>query len=279
MAIELALELMNTPDIVAIKPIGAVLQSDVEGNIVSLSSAKQMQPRWRALADQMTEVCQSALGDTLHSVYVRGSASRGEAIEAVSDLDLIVVVTKPLTDEQWAMIRQGRTELEEKSKFCTKIETGVELLSEIINGTGGSIKTLKIYSACIYGQSIIDALPPVKMDRTAVRGTFKFNKEIKLRLARIESGEIKFTRQACAWMMKRILRAGGALVLERECVYARDLYPCYELFSKHYPAQESQMRRVLELALNPTDDVDKTQDLVGEFADWLALEVVRVYGA
>jgi hypothetical protein len=37
------------------------------------------------------------------------------------------------------------------------------------------------------------------------------------------------------------------------------------------------MRRVLEYSLNPTDNLEEVQDLVGEFAEWLEGEAKRVY--
>jgi len=49
----------------------------------------------------------------------------------------------------------------------------------------------------------------------------------------------------CAWMMKRMVRTGFELVMAKEQCFTRDLYPCYEMFSKHYPEKSSDMLAAL----------------------------------
>jgi hypothetical protein len=78
--------------------------------------------------------------------------------------------------------------------------------------------------------------------------------------------------------MKRIIRSGGELIMERERVYVRDLYPCYQLFSKHYPDQEEAMKKVLWLCLNPTSDLAEVKRSIQPLSDWLEAEVERIYG-
>jgi hypothetical protein len=271
---------MNDPaeNTIEIKPIGSALIADAEGYIVSQSSLERMQKEWRVVADEVSDACREILGDNLHSVYARGSVSQGKAIENVSDLDLIMLVREWPTDEQWIAMRQEREQAEEAYPFCTKVEIDFHLLSEVISSEDGVANTLKIYSVCVYGSDLINELPRVKMDRTASRGIFRFNAQIKRRLQTFENKEAVYSKKWCTWMMKRILRVGGALVLEREQIYTRDLYPCYEIFAKYYPEHEAQMRRVLELALNPTDAYKEVQDLTEDFSDWLSGEVELVYG-
>ena len=72
--------------------------------------------------------------------------------------------------------------------------------------------------------------------------------------------------------MKKILRTGFSLVMEKEKAFTRDLYPSYQLFSKYYPDQEPQMRQALEWAINPTDDSAGLLKYLGEFGGWLGAE-------
>jgi hypothetical protein len=130
----------------------------------------------------------------------------------------------------------------------------------------------------VYGEDLIAILPPVKPGAAIIMHGFGFNRAIKRRLQRIEAGDSAFDQAWCAWMMKRILRSGGELIMEREHVYVRDLYPCYQLFSKYYPDQASRMHQVLEYALNPTEDLQQASELTGRFSDWLEMEIERVYG-
>lgn len=72
--------------------------------------------------------------------------------------------------------------------------------------------------------------------------------------------------------MKTLLRIGLELTLDKAGKYSRDLYPCYKIFSEYYQEKESNMREVLELALNPTDDMEYLISIKENFGQWLLLE-------
>lgn len=77
-----------------------------------------------------------------------------------------------------------------------------------------------------------------------------------------------------AWLAKRFLRLGMELVMVEEGRYTSDLYLCYASFAKHYPARGGQMRRALELAVNPVAD-RASEAFLREFGAWLAVEAER----
>jgi hypothetical protein len=58
-------------------------------------------------------------------------------------------------------------------------------------------------------------------------------------------------------------------VMLAEGVFTRDLKLCYEYFAGHYPAQEQTMRRVLELAIQPTNDREVVLELLTTFGVWM----------
>ncbi|MDY7224165.1 hypothetical protein [Halalkalibacterium halodurans] len=57
----------------------------------------------------------------------------------------------------------------------------------------------------------------------------------------------------CIWIMKLIVRAGLALVIEKEHRYTRDLYPAYQIFAKHYHEKGAEMKQALQYAIAPVD--------------------------
>lgn len=61
--------------------------------------------------------------------------------------------------------------------------------------------------------------------------------------------------------------------MDKEQVFTRDLYPCYEIFAKYYPQQASKMYTVLELAINPIDDVKTIVSFIDDFGFWLESEI------
>ena len=77
--------------------------------------------------------------------------------------------------------------------------------------------------------------------------------------------------------MKRILRTAFELVMEKEESFTRDLYPCYELFSKNYPEKEKEMKEVLFLAINNTDDKEKILEILNGIGIWITEKVENIY--
>ena len=75
-----------------ILPIGSVLGVDNEGYLVGQSGADKIVAPWDEPVAAIRDAAVEYLGDELHRVYVRGSVSRGAAIEGVSDIDSIIVV-------------------------------------------------------------------------------------------------------------------------------------------------------------------------------------------
>lgn len=77
-------------------------------------------------------------------------------------------------------------------------------------------------------------------------------------------------------LMKRILRSGFELVMEREGRYTTSLYLHYECFARHYPDRERDMRRVLEIFLNPDSRWPEMPAFLNDFGGWLCLEASDV---
>jgi len=72
--------------------------------------------------------------------------------------------------------------------------------------------------------------------------------------------------------MKIIVRAGLALVITKENIYTRDLYPAYKVFSKYFPEKENDMRKALEYAIIPIIDTNLLLSFLNEFGTWMVSE-------
>lgn len=106
-------------------------------------------------------------------------------------------------------------------------------------------------TVCIYGEDLAERLPGYKPGPDIAFQTRYFQKHFDLFLNEYpvepEDEKLDFLN----WMLRRFLRLGMELVMEREQRFTRDLYLCYESFSKHYPEKQEEMYRALELAVNP----------------------------
>ncbi|WP_243854901.1 hypothetical protein [Halalkalibacterium halodurans] len=76
----------------------------------------------------------------------------------------------------------------------------------------------------------------------------------------------------CIWIMKLIVRAGLALVIEKEHRYTRDLYPAYQIFAKHYHEKGAEMKQALQYAIAPVDNPKEISRFLEHFGSWMIEE-------
>lgn len=261
-----------------IKPIGNVLHVDDDGYLVSESSLDKIHEPWlsavRALKDAYLKHIQ------LHSLYVRGTVARGNGMPNISDIDSLALVD--LTEEEingldLSWMSEENNALRQQFPFVERFEFCLVSLKELF--TNDNYLTdrfvIKTQSACIYGDSIISQIEPFKITddlaETFYQHIGRRIEGVRNTFASDPSPDI--IRRRCRWIMKRLLRAGMALVMVREQAYTRDLYPSYELFSKYYPEYEAEMRQALQLALDPTDDKAVIEETLKTLGEWMIQEV------
>jgi len=105
--------------------IGRLLKTDKDGYIVSESSAEKIASPWKEAVEEIKNAYLSHLGDIVHSIYVRGTVSRGEAIESISDIDTFAVITK----KQEEIDRSWVKKLEKPSNKSSASQQALNLTS------------------------------------------------------------------------------------------------------------------------------------------------------
>lgn len=261
--------------------IGRLLKTDKDGFIISESSADKIASPWKEAVEEIKNVYLKHLDDVVHSIYVRGTVSRGEAIEGISDIDTFAVIRKKpgKIDRSW--VKDTRKMLEQKFNFSTGVEFGFVTYNELFEDDGlfNNRFTIKTQSACIYGEDLAQTIPPFRAD---IKTASHFHRNLKKILGNTKKGitnnpDKEDIREWCRWAMKRIIRAGFVLVMDKEQTFTRDLYPSYELFSKHFPDQEPKMKMALDLAINPIDDPNEIANLLDNFGVWMEEQVERKF--
>lgn len=261
--------------------IGRLLKTDENGFIVSESSAEKITSPWKEAVEEIKNTYLKHLGDLVHSIYVRGTVSRGEAIEKISDIDTFAVITKKPEEIDRSWIRETRKELEKKFNFSTGVEFGFVAYSELFDGDElfNDRFTIKTQSACVYGDDLAQKIPPFRADEQTAS---HFHRNLKKVLENAKKGvadnhDKEDIKEWCRWVMKRIIRAGFVLVMDKEQAFTRDLYPSYELFSKHFPEQEPKMKMALDFAINPTDNAERITNFLDDFGVWMEEQVERKF--
>ncbi|AKG05252.1 hypothetical protein AAV35_010965 [Salimicrobium jeotgali] len=259
-----------------IKKIGTLCPLDTQGYIINQAAPAYIDNKFLEVIELINKSCLSALPGEIHSIYLRGSVPRGAEVEGVSDVDLIVVTyfNPENLDLDWT--EETTRYINEKYSFINGVELGFSPLGEVREHEYCSMIPfiLKTYGVCVYGENLISELPDYKPDSSlANEHLFRLSTLIDRAKHELEGNEdTEDIEDCCSWIMRIIVRAGGALVIIQEEAYTRDLYPAYELFSKHYPEKEKEMRTALWYAINPSSDSGEIKKFLDCFGNWIEEE-------
>ncbi|WP_096190443.1 nucleotidyltransferase [Evansella halocellulosilytica] len=259
-----------------IKSIGRFCPTDDNGYIINDSSLKKIKPDFYKVIEEVIEKYQSHLRADLHSVYIRGSVPRGLDIYNVSDLDTIAVTKNDINDIDLGWVHKVEQELNKKFNFVNGVEFSLYSIEDIIDTSTFSIIPfmIKTHSVCVFGEDLKVYLPNYKADKT-IGNEHLVNLKNQVEQAKDDldgNEDIEDILDCCGWIMKIIVRAGLALVVEEENQYTRDLFPAYKVFSKHYPEKEAEMKQVLKYAIKPVDNADEIIGFLNKFGNWMISE-------
>jgi hypothetical protein len=220
------------------------------------------------------------LGAQLHSLYLRGSAARGTALEGRSDLDMFAVLYDDEGDPPQPWSEPQREEFHRLFPFVAGLEISNIRMSEVRGPFHYYRFMMKISAVCIHGEDLLPSIAPYRTDAPIAEEWFRIFPhlvDLFVRQAGSTADEER-ARRLCEDMMKGFLRAGMLLVMRRHRAYTRDLYPSYTSFSACYPDQDATMRRCLELAVNPTADLTAVVPFATDFGAWMRVASEAEFG-
>jgi hypothetical protein len=251
--------------------IGGTQAVDANGCIIHSSAAHLVNGPWQAAVEALISGCQDTFGASLHSVYLRGSVPRGLAIDGLSDLDALAVVNGPQVPvDEWkeALTRRVRA----VHQGCRHVDLRLWGLQPLLTLPAGHPTRflLKVQGLCIWGEDPAGAWPAAHLSeaRIVLSGLAPALALMHQALARRLVDDPTRLKQRCRWLAKKIVRAGFELVAEREQAYTRDLFPCWEAFSRHHPAQSAMMHDTLLMAVDPCGDPARIKRAV-LLGDWI----------
>lgn len=253
--------------------IGGLWPLDAGGFILSDASPDKILPPYQAAVAAAVAAYRKHLGTQLSGVYVRGTVPRGQAVPGVSDLDCFAVVSGAAEDLDDTWLKAAGAEIAQAQPIVSDVQLEIWPLAEVLVTDRFSEMSflLKTQSACVWGQDLAPRLPRFKPDAIVANNDIsQIRPDIEEAIAALHAdGSPPRVLYWCRRIMKNILRTGFSLVMLDEGVFTRDLKLCYEFFARQYPGQDQAMRRVLELAIQPTSDRGVVLDLLTTFGAWM----------
>lgn len=262
-------------DNIKIKDIGSFLELDGKGFLVNPTSLSKIISPWKeAIEDIKSEYIENLGIENIHSIWLRGSVAKGAAIENVSDIDTFCLTNKPVEELNIAWIKDSEKQILKKFKFPSSIEFGFKEYKKLEKASWKTF-TIKTEGICIHGEDISKEVEPYAPNKELAN---ILNENLP-RVIEQTKNYFKTTKRPefiCTWIMKRFLRQGLILTLAKEKKYSRDLYKCYEIFSKVYPEKEKEMMKTLDLAINPTSNKEEMISILDSFGNWIIKESKKV---
>lgn len=166
------------------------------------------------MIEKIVEKCKTHLGEDLHSIYIRGSISRGLGIDSVSDLDTFAITNKEINDIDLKWIDKVEQELNKKYIIVNGVELSFYYIKDVLETNKFSIIPfmIKTHSICVFGEDLSGHLPNYKAD-TTLGNEHLMNLKNQVHQAKedLDGNEnIEDILDCCGWVMKIIVRAGLA---------------------------------------------------------------------
>ena len=248
---------------------GCILDVDERGCVVKQATVSRIPAKWRPPVQRITERYVSVFGHGLRAVYVRGSVPLGEPRDYLSDVDTFALVDGFMEGPGVEWEDGLSEEVAREWPFVKSVEALVFATESIGNDRSVAV-TISTQSACLYGTDFTTALPGYKPGIDLVLDGWSLPRDLataKRVIAATNHPHVAY--EACVWGMKRLIRSGFELVMQRAGCYTRDLHPCFRLFTAYYPDQRDEMASALELAVNPSVNVERIAGLSDHFGDWV----------
>jgi len=263
---------------IKLKRHGSYLKTDENNFVIPVANKNLLQKEWTPLINEVVDHYKNIFQSNLISVYIRGSVAKGEAVPHISDLDSFCLITKKMNLDE-TTIKNINNQLVKKFPFCTHIEFISIIKENVFKGfpprkRGVWAELIKTQSVCVYGSDMSAELEPfllsdmighayyLERDLDKLKGFFEEDKD-----------NSKAIKETCVWITRRIIRSGFDLVIMKEEKFTRDLYLCFESFSKYYPEKINKMKNILNLSLNPVSDVREINHFLDEICPWLISEI------
>ncbi|MCB9796432.1 MAG: hypothetical protein H6741_27360 [Alphaproteobacteria bacterium] len=261
------------------RPHGKLLPLAADGTLINPCGARHLAGIWRPTVDSVIETYRRRLGPELRSVWLRGSIPRGLGVPGVSDLDSLALVASgaplepPWLTEEARALTAAAPELE-----------GVELWlleEEPIFRDPDQRRLLALLSTqalCVWGDDLQDRLPRFRPGRDTVYACRGLRGYLAEGLEGLRSEpDLEERRAWLRWTAKMLVRAGLEICMRDEPVFTRDLWPCWEVFSRHHPARSAEMYAVMAWAVEPEAAPPDAAERLEVLGGWLVQQAERVW--
>ncbi len=250
---------------------------DSSGFILSEVSQDKISPEHRSVIDVSVAALEASLPGVVHSVYAYGSVARGNAVRGKSDLDLLVVLKRQLTERE----RHALNALQEALSDCHKAlvrEVGIAdatctygEMTDPANKHGWGAY-LKILCVCVYGEDLAERFDNFKVSPDiAVGFNCDASEAIRSAIQKIaDANTDEEAAKAAAGIARKLIRTCYMMVMSRAQVWTTKLSEQAELFLRYFPEQQGLVRTFQTWIDNPPANRENMLKVLRDDCRWIA---------
>lgn len=228
-----------------------------ESGAISIARNGGLDEKWRRLQSEVIATYRRTFEERLVSVYVRGSAAIGSVVDDLSDFDSFAIICDDVSNHDIRELSDCEIQLLKSFTFVTGIEFfPIGLADLLLAPQFCAIRfQVKSLSKCIFGLDSAELLGPYYLHSIPQGAALSLKENIEIVdeyfQSHISDAEIQ---SFCRWLMKQSLRAIFECHLQEVGFYTRDIYLCMKVAIKFHARLAPQLRRAVELVLQPCID-------------------------
>lgn len=246
---------------------------DAAPTFIKTLPVRPLQPEFVKLIDEARDSLVQELGAVLDNLYLYGSVPRAMAQPGKSDLDLTLVLSRPLSTSEAESLERVRSNLEAGHPEVTKIDLDIGVLEDVLNPANLHSwgYWLKHECRCIHGSDLalrFQAFQPSPAIARAVNGDYvQILRDYVTRISQAHDEDA--TRRLKKEAAKKLVRATNVLRLEADRLWPGSLEEYARFFSVRFPEMTEQMEFFLEHARTPSATSDVFNQRLVFFIDWM----------
>lgn len=248
---------------------------DPDGYILTLPNI-ETQPQFQNL---LADVCMTLTRSNplLDGIYLYGSVARGDAVPAVSDLDLTLILQSPPAPQDLEILESKRRTLESRHPEVTKIDFDIGSRAEVLAADNRLSwgYWLKHHCRCLWGNDLskrFDRFKPSRDIAIAVNGDFASVLKRYADLidqAATPTQSLRLQREAS----RKLIRSTQVLRSEQDLLWPQTLEEHVELFVQLFPCKRMQISFFLSQAKRPDAKPKEFTAQLRSFLHWMASEI------
>ncbi|UTV29956.1 nucleotidyltransferase domain-containing protein [Photobacterium atrarenae] len=221
---------------------------DEQGFIQNVYSPEYIQPEFQSVVESVVNELRRRLPNQIDGIYLYGSVPRGNAVLGKSDLDLSLVLKRPIIESDREVFKYISLSLPQSHPEISKLDIDPGCVGEVMQPQEIYHWQFWLKHCCcfIWGNDLSQQFPrqrPSIEIANALNGDLlEFRDQIEGRMEAMHADEVSKV------IGKKLLRAAYYFVAEKDGSWYTDLGQCYQVAARYYPHLSDELKMTYELA-------------------------------